>query len=279
MTSLARTPRDLTTETTNKIRRRSRLVAALGEGELVDQPLDGWPETDWSVIRCAAGDDTPSRTEDAWRRLVVTYRKPLEAFLRGCLRGHPRREDVARGAFGYLHEHAILRKADRDKGRFRHFMKGVLRRLASEASRPTRGGLDPRERNLAADVADDGADAETHLEARLVRDWAHAAVGVARERLLIRADRSVDCLVFVRHLGIPPHGETPRTALMEEHGFTRNRVDVAISRGKAELRRLILDEIRNTVAGAEDFDDEQRCLMPVILEDFRHWLVEDAADA
>lgn len=114
------------------------LETTLGGGQ------EAFPETVWSSLLGREGPPTPERLA-AMNDLANSYWRPVYKFIRTA--GGASIEDAkdhTQEFFSYLLEGSVLSKYDPAKGRFRTFLKGVLRNFLSverrDASRLKRGG-------------------------------------------------------------------------------------------------------------------------------------------
>ncbi len=215
---------------------------------------DPWgPQTEWTVILGAAGKVEGSDLEGVWRELVERYREPVMRAVKRQLHYSPEAEGIANEFFAYLFERNVLPKIDPDQGRFRCYIQQVLRRYVLHANRtmsPGKGvaSLDDLDFDGEADATDDGA------EGREEDEWASAVLANAIARLEKEQERNARLLLSA--YGIPPHEKIDRKELREAEGLTKQALDVAIFRARRELGRLIIDEVRGTVASEEDFESE-----------------------
>ena len=115
-----------------------QLETSLGGGQ------EAFPETVWSSLLGREGPPTPERLA-AINGLAETYWRPVYKFIRTA--GGATIEDskdLTQEFFSYVLEGSVLSKYDPAKGRFRTFLKGVLRNFLSverrDASRLKRGG-------------------------------------------------------------------------------------------------------------------------------------------
>src|SRR5215831_9188960 len=101
---------------------------------------EAFPETVWASVLSGA-----EKSPAAMNRLFQMYWRPVYKFIRTA--GGATIEDakdLTQEFFSYLLEGDVLSKYEGEKGRFRTFLKGVLRNFLSEsrrdASRLKRGG-------------------------------------------------------------------------------------------------------------------------------------------
>ena len=92
-------------------------------------------ETAWSVI-IAAGADSSPRAHHALAELCRAYWPPIYAYLRRHGYDTQDAQDLTQSFFQHMLEDETLRRASRDKGRFRNFLLGALKIcLADEQAR------------------------------------------------------------------------------------------------------------------------------------------------
>jgi RNA polymerase sigma factor (sigma-70 family) len=108
---------------------------------------EAFPETVWSSLLGASGPSTPLR-EAALNQLVTLYWRPVYKYIRTSGgRSIEDAKDLTQEFFGYLLEGDVLTKYDKERGRFRVFLKGVLSNFLSvarrDAARLKRGGGRP----------------------------------------------------------------------------------------------------------------------------------------
>src|SRR5439155_5864388 len=84
----------------------------------------------------AAGAATPARAEEGMAQLCRIYWRPIYAYLRRIGHAREEAEDLTQSFFQHLLENDTLRRASREKGRFRSFLLGALKFcLADEQAR------------------------------------------------------------------------------------------------------------------------------------------------
>lgn len=226
--------------------------------------------TRWTVIQGAAGADHGER-EKAWCWLTTRYRVPvmatIERLLYRSVANRNERGEIADDFFSYLFEKEVLARVDPEKGRFRCFMQGVIRRYVLQRLRPDR---------LASAASTDEVEVtfeETPELERLEESaWAHGVLLNAAQRLLQGRGGSGghsedrDGVLLLKAYGIAPYTPVPRAELAREAGLSIAALNVAIHRARQRLRALILDEIRLTVGDPESFVEEASLLCARLLE-------------
>src|SRR5215468_4057108 len=89
-------------------------------------------ETAWTVV-IATGATTPARAQTAMGELCRIYWRPIYAYLRRSGYDTHDAQDLTQSFFQHLLQNETLGRVSREKGRFRSFLLGVLKRcLAHE---------------------------------------------------------------------------------------------------------------------------------------------------
>ena len=88
-------------------------------------------ETAWSVV-IATGATTPARAETAMGELCRIYWRPIYAYLRRTGYDTNDAQDLTQSFFQHLLQNETLRRVSRDKGRFRSFLLGALKRCLAD---------------------------------------------------------------------------------------------------------------------------------------------------
>lgn len=212
---------------------------------------DAWGEpTRWSLIERAAGQRPDEDVQHAWRQLLDRYRPAVEQSVRRVLRDHPQWQEAASDFFAYLYEQELLPRVDRDQGRFRCYMQGVLRRFALHWRR-TSGRTSELD---VDDVEIGGAEEDAEFERAEESAWALTILRNAMKRF--QASHPRDAEFVFRAYGIAPWTASTREELCADFGVNPNQLNVAIHRGRARLAAEIDAEIRELVRGREDFETE-----------------------
>ena len=225
--------------------------------------------TRWSVVVAAGGDDSAAR--DALAELCGGYWYPLYAFARHGGRSHADAADLTQGFFAELLAKSWVKSADRDRGRFRTFLRTAFRRyLGHERDRDAalkrgggavgRLGFDPDfaagDRRFARESTD-GMTADALFERR----WALSVL----DRVLARlTEEHADGERRVRFEALRPRLTGTAAAsyvdLAEQLGMTEGAVKVAVHRLRSRYRALLREEVAGTLADAGEVEDELRAL-------------------
>jgi DNA-directed RNA polymerase specialized sigma24 family protein len=96
---------------------------------------DLFPSTHWSVVLAAGRSQAePEIARAALEELCQTYWMPLYSFVRSRGYSVHDAQDLTQSFFGYLIEHKIYVRVDRQKGRFRSFLLASLKNFLADVS-------------------------------------------------------------------------------------------------------------------------------------------------
>ncbi len=240
----------------------------LAEWEEAKAPFE---ETAWSVV-LAAGAETDARAEAALAELCRIYWRPIYAYVRRSGYAVHDAQDLTQSFFHHLLEDETLRRASRDKGRFRSFLLGALKLcLADERARQhalKRGG------GVHFISLDELIAEELHFQPRttdlspaesLDARWA----GVILERALekVRAEFDAEGKAETFELLSPfLAGEKPNTSYQDvahNMGISLGAVKTQIHRLRQRFATAVRSEIMQTVAAPHEVENELRELRDV----------------
>jgi RNA polymerase sigma-70 factor (ECF subfamily) len=230
--------------------------------------------THWTEILVAGGDNSPG-ADEALARLCQTYWLPIYAFIRK--RGHTpdQAQDLTQEFFAGFLEKRRVSQAVRERGRFRSFLmtsvENFLRNTHRRGVAQKRGGgksfvslenEDPEARYQEI-PADDGDPART-FEQR----WASTLLQTVLARVKEEFHLSGRAEIFD---ALQPHiwgdsDSTPYPVLASKLGMTLSDVKVTAFRLRTRYRKLLREEIGQTVSNPAEIDDEIRHLMRVLSE-------------
>jgi RNA polymerase sigma-70 factor (ECF subfamily) len=234
------------------------------------------PETRRSVLlRVRSGD--PRERARALDVLAAVYWRPVFRHVRARFRlPEAEAEDLVQGFFAAALEKGWLERFDPGRGRFRSYLLACLdgyvaneRRAGAALKRG--GGISfvpleaegeegsPRGRAIA-----DGTD----LDAAFQREWARSVFTVALDALGARCagtPRAAALAVFKRcDVEGAEEDERPSyAALAGEFGLTVSQVTNHLHWARRELRREVLETLRETTASEEEYRAEARALLGV----------------
>jgi RNA polymerase sigma-70 factor (ECF subfamily) len=230
--------------------------------------------TAWSQVFKAGHRDTPG-SRQALELLCRQYWYPIYAFLRrwGYERQHAR--DLTQAFFSYLIEQSLLEKADPEKGRFRSFILGTLKRFVSNQQAREhalkRGGkaslISIDEQSAEGRYAYEPASGLTP-EKLFDRRWALELISQAMLRLEEEYRRAGMPEMFVLlqpYLNGEQDGDF--ALLAKELQKTEGAARVIVCRLRNRFRKLIRNMIATTVSDPEQVEAELRDLQEALREE------------
>ncbi|WHZ18013.1 MAG: hypothetical protein OJF55_000162 [Rhodanobacteraceae bacterium] len=229
-----------------------------------------FPETSWALVLATRVDaDAGGALETLCRR----YWAPVYASVRRQGFVPEDAEDLTQAFFLHLLEHRTLARADPDRGRFRSFLLGALRWfLANTRERENarkRGGT---HKFVAIDIADiestlrDGDADAASFELQFDREWARTLVANALAALRgeYAGNGQSDTWDILQGC-LDPGSETPSyAALATRLGSGEGAAKVAVHRLRRRFREALREEVGNTVATAQEVEEELRYLRDVL---------------
>lgn len=239
-------------------------------------PGDRFPPTRRSVL-LAARDADPEVRRQAWETLAGSYWKPVYKVLRARWRlDREDAEDLTQEFFAAALAKGTFERYDPAKARFRTYLRTCLDGFAANerkaGQRLKRGGgqallsLDfaGAEAELLRHGAGDGLDLDEYFHREWVRSLFDLAVGDLR-RWCEAAGKEVHFRLFERYdLEGPDAPERPTYAqLAAEHGIPATQVTNYLAAVRRELRRLVLERLRELTGSEEEFRAEARSMLGV----------------
>jgi DNA-directed RNA polymerase specialized sigma24 family protein len=232
-----------------------------------------FPSTIWSQVVKAGHPDSPE-ARTALATLCEAYWSPVHALIRR--KWHPAEEarDLTQVYFARLLEKDTIALADREKGRFRDFLRKVCvnflndehrRRLA----RVNGGGISCRSidaRDAEGRYLFEPAD-PMRPDRLFERDWALTLLGRVLDRLAREYAESGRADIF-EHLKVvltEGRGAVRGAVLAARLGMpTENAVHQASHRLKTRYREILKEEIAATLDDPSQVDEEIRALFDAI---------------
>lgn len=215
-----------------------------------------------------------ARRREALERLCANYWLPLYAYLRR--RGHAPAdaEDLTQAFFCHLLATDFLERSDPEKGRFRGFLVGALKRFLGthftreNAAKRGGGAVDLVDWAAADAEAKFMPFAEAPLDASEVYEssWAYALIGRALRRLEEeqagpeKARRFAHLKAFLS--AAPDRGDYDRAA--RALGATRANISLWVHRLSTRYAELVKLEVAATVRDPADVKDEMAHLLRVL---------------
>ncbi len=224
--------------------------------------------TRWSIVLAAGNWRENSRTRRAMEELLQIYWFPLYAYARRRGQSPADAEDAVQGFFTYLLEHDAFLTVRQSKGKFRSFLLASLNHyLANERDKRQalkRGGAKPLlsldAASAEAKYASEPVDAMTP-DRVFQRRWALALLeqSLAVLRAQYAQKGKEELFLALQHVltgtAAIPHAEVGRQLAM-----TEGAVRVAAHQLRRQFRKIVRDEIAQTVAQPEDVEEELKSL-------------------
>lgn len=228
-----------------------------------------FPETSWALVVATRTDAGAGNALDA---LCRRYWAPIYAGIRRQGAAPDDAEDLTQAFFLHLLEHRTLARADPGRGRFRSFLLGALRWfLANSRERDNAAKRHGRQRFISIDAAEveaalPGDGDSTSLEVQFDRQWARTLVDNALSALGCEyRDKGRSGEWEALQHWLDPQLETPSYAsLAARLGGGEGAAKVAVHRVRRRFREALREEVGNTVATAQDVDEELRYLRDVL---------------
>jgi RNA polymerase sigma factor (sigma-70 family) len=218
------------------------------------------------VQQAVSGEDADARARN---ELLARYWQPIYGYLRRGGRPANEAEELTQAFFVHLLEKHLLERVRLREVRFRSYLRSVLEHfLANEARRAQAHHRRAASLDTAKVESWLAASGQESPEAAFDRLWAVERLQAAMAHLrqeLTHAGRPWVADALVRRVGL---GAAPDAAsvkdLASEHGVSENQLSVALHRARERLRELILEEIRDSVSGAQEAEDELRELFAAL---------------
>ena len=240
-----------------------------GEGEQRE-----FVTTRWSVILSAANRGSEEqKTHDALAELCRTYWRPIFLFVRGRGYSTEDAQDLTQDFFVTILKKEWLRRADRNRGRFRSLLLRSLQNFLINAAEKTharkRGGdvefisWDDWNVESASQLSIPVQALDALPPERLFDlSWATTVVEHALQRLREECESKGKLWLFQ---AISPHltderDEVSYAKLSAELGMAETTVKKQLHNMRQRYRSLLRDEVSQTVEDPADVDDEIRYL-------------------
>jgi len=228
--------------------------------------------THWSLVLAAADRDAPE-SRQALAELCSAYWYPLYAFIRRQGHDADAAQDLTQEFFARLLEKEYLRTADRQRGRFRSFLRAACQHfLANERDRARakkRGGgrmhvpidFSEAERRFTLEPAH-GLTPEKLYDRR----WALTLLDQVLQQLRAEFAATEKLELFQRLKGCltGERSEKSYGEIAEQLGMSEGAVKTAAHRLRRRYGELLRQEIERTVQTEADVDDEIRSLFAAL---------------
>jgi RNA polymerase sigma factor (sigma-70 family) len=236
-------------------------------------PQGEFRTTHWSVVVRARDPASPERQE-ALRRLIGTYWKPLYNYVRRSGQDSESAKDIVQNFFTALLEKDLLQYVQSDRAKFRTFLRMALKhQMSDQRDRTTaikRGGgksifsldFSGAEREFSDEPAIDEPPDQAFR-----REW---GLRVLHQGLLaLRSEfgaegREPEFEALKSHLVARPDHKRTYADLAGSLGLTESEVSHRIDRARARYRELILQVIRSYTESDDQVQEELRDLFAAL---------------
>ncbi len=238
-------------------------------GEVAPQAV--FATTHWSLVLAAGHNESP-QARQSLEKLCQTYWLPLYVFVRRRGYSDADAKDLTQGFFAWLLERNWLASADQDRGRFRSFLLTSISHFLDnewdKSRAQKRGGgkvialpFDPSNTNCGWEPPDHHTP-EQSFEYR----WALALLEEVMNRLGAEYTRQGKQALFeaLKPCLVGDRAAQPYAELAAQLRMTEGSVKVAVHRLRQHYRRLLREELSNTVTQPEQVDEEMRYLFAVL---------------
>lgn len=225
---------------------------------------DPFDTTQWSVV-VAAGQNSSPEAHEALEVLCQKYWGPLYAFVRRRNYSVEDAQDITQGFFARFLERGSIGEASRERGKFRAYLLTALKHYMVDGWRREQAhkrGAGQATLSLDFDAAEGSygllAADETTPETMYEQGWAVTMLNGILGRLEREYAGAGKTEVFGKlkpSLTGEDSGAT-YAQLAGELGMTEGAVKVAVHRLRKRFGALLRGEIAQTVADAEDIEDE-----------------------
>ena len=230
--------------------------------------------THWSVV-LAAKDTASPDSAAALERLCRAYWYPLYAFIRRQGHSPADAQDLTQEFFARLLEKGYLRAADREKGRFRTFLRVAQRRFIAnewDRSRRLKRGGGWTALPLDTTTGEQRYEAERYdalSPDRLYEQrWARALLEQALARLRADYNAAGKIAEFAHLKGAltAERGSTDYRDLASMLGVNEGAARVAVHRLRKRFREVFRATVAETVAEPVEVEDELRYVVALLGE-------------
>jgi len=227
----------------------------------------------WMTVAEASRQDGSREAQQALEKLCRTYWYPLYVFLRRQGKSAEDAEDLTQAFFGHMLEKNALRNADPDRGRFRTFLLTSLKNFVTDQwkkDNAVKRGGGARLIELDAEVAEnryryepvERLDPEKLFERRWAMTLIEEVLGQLEAEYSLKG--KADLFRAIQPFLMDKKTEIPQTELATRLGMKEATLNTEVFRLRARYRELFRYEIAQTVAHADQIENEMRDVFAAI---------------
>jgi DNA-directed RNA polymerase specialized sigma24 family protein len=223
-----------------------------------------FPNTQWTELaRASLHGDEAGRS--ALEALCRNYWEPVRQFVLQKGWAQDEAADLTQSFFLWLMEKGTLHRAEREKGKFRSFLQGVLNNfLLTERDR--RRAQKRGSGQEHTELEDDSASSDSGAELAFDRRWALAVMQSALQKTQAECSAKRGAEFYdVIAVFIGGEGEfMPQEQAAEKAGMSSVTFRTEIHTWRQKVREHLRAEVRRTVAAPHEVDDEMNYLWQLL---------------
>ena len=233
-----------------------------------------FPASRYSVLM-GIRDGDPVLRSRAFATLAEAYHRPIYKYLRARWGVSPEDgADLTQEFFATAYEKRYLESHDPSKARFRTFLKVCLDRFAAKQHRADRaqkrgGGaltLSLDFTRAEAELVGNPPPASEQLDGFFNAELAQSLFGIALETLRLQCGAAGKETTFRMFEKVALHDEEDKPSyadLAREFGVSTTDVTNRLNYARRELRRIVLDKLREITGDEDEFRSEARALLGI----------------
>lgn len=225
--------------------------------------------TRWTIVLKAKESDQ-SEGREALEQLCQSYWQPLYAFVRRKGYDSQQAADLTQGFFTHVLEKRVLEKSAPDRGRFRSFLLACIRNfLNNEFHRENaakRGG-DQTQFSLDISKAESSFELlskEPSPELVFDKQWANSLISRVHQQLDESTKQRTDLHETLKSFLTREPAEGEYETIAQDFGMTVVAIRVAVFRLRERFRKLLRQEVSETLQEGDSIDDEINYLLDVL---------------
>jgi RNA polymerase sigma factor (sigma-70 family) len=214
-----------------------------------------FPPTRHSAVAAVRDGDAKERARGL-ETLAAVYWRPVYSYLRlRWHRPHEEAADLAQELFAEVVEKELIARFDPSRARLRTFLRVCIDGLVANRDRAA-----ARQKRDDGNRPFEGANAESP-EALFEKEWARAVFAIALQRLRDECERAGKARHYALLERYDLAGDRATYAdLAGEFGIPVTDVTNHLSRTRRDLRRIVLDILRELTSSEEELREEARAL-------------------
>jgi len=238
-------------------------------------PQSQFPATQWSAIQ-ASKSNNQSEKRRGFEVIVAAYWKPVYKLIRiKWKKSNEDAKDLTQGFFTKAIEKNYFQKYDPQKARFRTFLRtcldGFLANEEKAANRVKRGGglqtlsldFESAETELQHQIPD-----KDSLDDYFDKEWERSLFTLSLEELRLHCETEGKIIYFeiFESYDLNESGRVSYENLAAEFDMPVTKVTNYLAYARRELRRILLEKLREVTSSENEFYGEARSLLGIDLK-------------